>query len=146
MGIGAKGRTTDAGTHVPLVANWKGTAPAGVVCDDLIDFTDFLSTLLDAVELEIPSGFVHDGLSFLPQIKGEEGNPRRWIFCHYDPKWGNRPKRRYVQNKKWKLYEDGRFFNLEVDILEKNPLDRNKLSRDVQKIIKEFEEVLANMR
>ena len=39
--IGDKGRPTDAGTHVPLVAQWKGHIPAGKVNQDLIDFTDF---------------------------------------------------------------------------------------------------------
>jgi len=144
--IGAKGLTTDAGTHVPLVANWKGNIPEGLVCDDLIDFTDFLPTLLDIADAKAPSGFVNDGRSFIPQLFGEKGNPRDWIFCHYDPRWGNRPKRRYVQNKEWKLYGDGRIFNLKADILEENPLNRKQINADVQKIIKKFEDVLAQMK
>lgn len=144
--IGAKGLTTDAGTHVPLVANWRGHVPEGFVCDDLIDFTDFLPTVLDVTETKAPSPFVYDGRSFLPQVLGEKGNPRDWIFCHYDPRWGNRQKKRYVQNKKWKLYEDGRLFNLKTDILEQNPLDFKQLNTDVQNIIKKFEDVLAQMK
>ena len=42
---GDKGRPTDAGTHVPLIAQWKGHVPAGRVSQDLVDFTDFLPTL-----------------------------------------------------------------------------------------------------
>jgi hypothetical protein len=42
---GDKGRPTDAGTDVPLIAQWKGSIPAGKVNQDLIDFTDFLPTL-----------------------------------------------------------------------------------------------------
>lgn len=38
---GGKAKFTDAGTHVPLIANWPGTTPAGTTCKDLIDFTDF---------------------------------------------------------------------------------------------------------
>ena len=144
--IGAKGLTTDAGTHVPLVANWKENIPEGLVCDDLIDFTDFLPTLLDMAGESSPSTVPLDGRSFLPQIRGEKGNPREWIFCHYDPKWGNRPKKRYVQNKEWKLYEDGRIFNLKTDILEENPLNRKQIHADVQEIINKFEEVLARMK
>jgi arylsulfatase A len=143
---GAKGQTIDAGTHVPLMANWKGNAPEGAACDDLIDFTDFFPTLLDAAGANAPSGLKLDGQSFLSQLVGEKGNPRDWIFCHYDPRWGNFPKKRYVQNKDWKLYDDGSFFNLRADILEKNPLNRLQLNPDVQDIIKNFENVLSRMK
>jgi arylsulfatase A len=74
------------------MANWKGNAPEGAACDDLIDFTDFFPTLLDAAGANAPSGLKLDGQSFLSQLVGEKGNPRDWIFCHYDPRWGNFPK------------------------------------------------------
>jgi len=53
---GGKGLTIDTGTHVPLIASWKGTALKGTVCDDLIDFTDILPTLLDAAKIKPPTG------------------------------------------------------------------------------------------
>ncbi len=144
--VGAKGLTTDAGTHVPFVANWKGHIPGGEICDDLIDFTDFLPTLLDVGDVKASTGSVLDGRSFLPQLYGKNGNPRSWIFCDYDPKWGKWTKKRYVQNKEWKIYEDGRIFNLKMDVLEENPLDRQRLNRDALMIIEEFEDVLARMK
>ena len=144
--IGAKGLTTNAGTHVPLIANWKGTIPEGLVKDDLIDFTDFLPTLLDAAEVKALSDQKLDGRSFFQQLLGNNGSPRDWIFCHYDPRWGNWPKKRYVQNKTWKLYDDGRIFNLQMDPLEENPLNRIQLKTDVLNIIKQFEDVLNQMK
>ena len=39
---GNKGETPDAGTRVPLIANWPGVIPAGRVCGDLVDFSDFV--------------------------------------------------------------------------------------------------------
>ena len=146
--IGAKALTTDAGTHVPLVANWKGKIPEDVVCDDLIDFTDFLPTLLDAADTQAPSGSVADGRSFLPQLFGEKGNPREWIFCHYQPKWGQwkTTLKRFVHNKQWKIYDDGSIFDLSADILEENPLNREQLNPDVQNIITKFEKVLDQMK
>ena len=38
---GGKGGLKDMGTHVPLVAYWKGKTPPGTVLNDLVDFTDF---------------------------------------------------------------------------------------------------------
>ncbi|MFQ5733429.1 MAG: sulfatase-like hydrolase/transferase, partial [Planctomycetaceae bacterium] len=41
---GGKGDLTDAGTNVPLIANWKGTVKPGRVANDLVDFSDWLPT------------------------------------------------------------------------------------------------------
>jgi arylsulfatase A len=118
---GGKGQTTDGGTHVPLVANWKATMPAGKVCDDLIDFTDFLPTLAEAAQTSLPSGLTVDGRSFLPQLRGETGSPREWIFCHYFRNAGNPPKR-FARDKRWKLYETGELYDLSADALEEQPI------------------------
>ena len=76
---GGKGLTKDRGTHVPLICNWPGTIPASVVEDDLIDTCDYLPTILEAAGVPVPEGYVMDGRSFLPQLRGETGDPRDWI-------------------------------------------------------------------
>ena len=78
---GGKGLTTDAGTHVALIANWKGTIPAGKVCPDLVDFSDILPTIAEASSASVGSEI--DGRSFLPQLRGRRGEPRDWIFIWY---------------------------------------------------------------
>jgi arylsulfatase A len=118
---GAKGRTTDAGTHVPLVANWPGTMPAGRACDDLIDFTDFLPTLAEAAGARIPRRLHLDGRSFLPQLHGQDGNPRQWVFCHYFRDAGD-PVQCYVRDRRWKLYTNGNLYDIPVDPLEEYPI------------------------
>jgi arylsulfatase A len=118
---GAKGRTTDAGTHVPLVASWPGTMPAGRVCDDLIDFTDFLPTLVEAAGARLPRDLPRDGRSFLPQLRGQEGNPREWVFCHYFRDAGDAVQC-YARDKRWKLYTSGKLFDVPADPLEEHPI------------------------
>jgi arylsulfatase A len=122
---GGKGFTTDAGTHVPLIANWRGTIPAGKVCDDLVDFTDFFPTLAEAAGTELEPGVAIDGHSFLPQLRGEKGRPRQWIYCYYDPKmkarkWGLKI---FARDKRYKLYQTGEFFDVQADPLEGRPID-----------------------
>jgi len=119
---GGKGTPTDEGIHVPFIANWRGTSPSGKECDDLIDFSDFFPTIAEIADAKIPESLAIDGQSFLPQLRGEKGTPREWIFCHYDPRWGRWKSSRFVRNKRWKLYDDGRLFDLRVDPLEKSPI------------------------
>jgi arylsulfatase A len=124
---GGKGTTTVYGTHAPLVVNWPAAGVKGKVCDDLIDFTDVLPTLVAAGGAKPPSGAALDGRSFLPQIKGEKGHPREWIFCHYEPRHGpNNSKTRFVHDKEFKLYQDGRLIDLNADELEKSPIPEGK--------------------
>lgn len=141
---GGKGGTTMAGTHVPLIAHQEGVSPRGAVCDDLIDFTDFLPTLLDAAGAEMPARHPRDGRTFLPRVRGEKGRPREHIFCHYEPKWGHFKPARWVMDHRWKLYGDGRFFDLASDPLESRP--PISIPAETTETAAKFKEILSQMR
>ncbi|MCG8649002.1 MAG: sulfatase-like hydrolase/transferase [Pirellulales bacterium] len=117
---GGKGQMTDAGTRVALVAYQPGTVPAGVVNRDLIDFSDFVPTLQDIAGAPIPDGL--DGISFAPQLRGKSGPTRDWMYCYYNPRPEKTKPQRFVRDQRWKLYGDGRFFDVENDPHEKYPL------------------------
>jgi arylsulfatase A len=124
---GGKGQTTRRGTHVPLIVNWPAVIKEGWVNGDLIGSVDFLPTICEAAGVDTPAG--SDGVSFLPQLKGEEGRPREWLYSWYSPR--QRPDltvREWAQDKNCKLYGDGRFFELTADPFEERPLERNSLS------------------
>ena len=113
---GGKGMTVDRGTHVPMICNWPGTIPPDSVTPDLIDASDFLPTILEAAEITPPYGYFMDGRSFLPQLKGETGNPRDWIYFHFEPMSGRVHRfARFIRDHRWKLYDDGRLFDLNAD-------------------------------
>lgn len=122
---GGKGDTTDAGTRVPLIANWKGTTPAPKVCDDLVEFSDILPTLAEAAGCELPKNVIIDGQSFLPQLRGQKGNPRDWIFCWYRRDPGNK-LHRFARDKQWKLYDNGELFDVQKDVLEGKPIKKGE--------------------
>jgi len=119
---GGKGGMTDMGTHVPLVASWPGTAPSGVVVDDLIEFTDFYPTLAIAAGAATRKDDPIDGVSFLAQLRGHQGTRRPWVLCHYQPYWNKVPGQ-FVRTQEYKLYRDGRFFHIPVDLREQHPLE-----------------------
>ena len=121
---GGKGKTNDSGTHVPLICRMPGTIPAGAVNKDMVESTDFLPTIMEAAGLEFPDGFVVDGRSFYPQLTGEAGNPREWMFFHFEPMSARNAARRirFVRDDKWKLYETGELYDLRSDIEEELPI------------------------
>ena len=124
---GGKGTPSDLGTRVPLVASWKGTSPESAICDDLVDSTDVLPTILDAAgSSDLAVREMMDGRSFLPQIKGEQGTPRDWIYVHQDarPGWDKDKFTlvRFARGKRYKLYEDGRLYNVPEDLYEESPI------------------------
>ena len=139
---GGKGGMTDMGTHVPLIASWKGRTPAGLKSDDLIDFTDFYKTFADAAQINLGDKDPIDGVSFLPQLTGKNGEKRDWVLCHYQPYWNKKPGQ-YLRNQTYKLYRDGRFYEVPKDLEEKNNLStglervetqRQKLQSDLDRL------------
>lgn len=103
--LGAKGDLLEGGCRVPLVVNWPGVTPAGRVARDLIDSSDFFPTFAALAGAALPAGRVIDGRSFLPQIRGEAGTPREWVFLQLARRW-------YVADQRWKLTEAGQLFDL----------------------------------
>jgi len=130
---GAKGTTRDAGNHVPLIVRAPG-ARGGRVLDDLIDFSDFLPTLAEAVGVKLPAAVQTDGVSFWPRILGQPGAPRPWHFTYYYPRpytrrfdsAYNHTEVRFVRDQRFKLYGDGRFYDVSVDPGEKRAIPYNQ--------------------
>jgi arylsulfatase A len=100
---GHKGELLEGGSRVPLIASWKGTLSAGGVRNDLIDFSDLLPTFADLAGATLPAGVKFDGRSFAPQLRGEAGHPRDWIFVQLGAGW-------YVRDDGWKLNEKGELY------------------------------------
>lgn len=119
---GGKGTTTARGSHVPLIASWPAVMAEGRVCQDLVGVADFLPTLCEAAGVAAPEGV--DGISFLPQLKGEKGSSREALYLWYSPR--QKPDltvKEYAFDQTHKLYRDGRLFDLAADPFETgNPL------------------------
>ncbi len=143
---GSKSFTIQAGTHVPMIANWPGVIEPGQINDNLVDFTDFLPSLMEVAGAELPADFVADGTSYFPQLVGRPSTPRSWIFCHYAPRWGrNFETRRFVYDRRWKLYDDGSFYDIASDPREERPVTDEDLSAQGLEVKRGFQTVLDRM-
>jgi len=147
---GGKGLTTENGIKVPCIANWPGVIKEGSVSNEFVDAIDFLPTLLEASGTQVPEGFKTDGQSFLPILKGEATDRRDWVYISYNPKPGvgkdNFHPAEFVFNEKYKLYGDGRFYNIENDKLEKQLLNPTEIGTDVKNIKERFSTILDSLK
>ncbi len=136
---GGKGEMTDTGTHVPLIANWSGTVPAGRVRSDPVDFSDFLPTLCEVTGAPLPEGVTIDGRSFLPQLRGEPGKPRDWVYIQLNEK-------RAVRGRRWKLHHDGRLYDMPADPFEESPITPGEGGEEAAAARKRLQAVLAELK
>ncbi len=143
---GGKGSTRHTGTHVPLIANWPGRIPANRVCRDLVDSTDFLPTICEVAGIRLPSDRPFDGRSFLPQLRGEKGNPREWVYCWYARNGGAAAEKEFAMNHDYKLYRDGAFHDLRTDLAEAKPLDPKALNAEAAAARKQLQAALDKYR
>jgi len=142
---GGKGTTTTSGMRVPLIANWPGSVAAGKVHPGLVDTTDFLPTLLEVAGAKPPPGLTLDGRSFLPQLRGQRGRPRDWVYSWYSPRQlpnTSMTVRELAFTDRYKLYRTGEFFDLGKDEDEKEPLGVASLSGDAAAAAKLLQKAL----
>ncbi len=118
---GAKGQMWEGGIRVPYIVRWKGTLPAGRVCDFPVSALDIFPTALAAAGVAADPQRPLDGVNLLPFLTGrEKGRPHETLY------W-RQGERHAVRHGDWKLVtEPGQavdaLFNLAEDIGEKNDL------------------------
>ena len=146
---GGKGTPVDAGCHVPMIAFWEGKIKPGTVCSNMVDFSDFLPTIAELGEAKLPADREIDGRSFLPQLLGKRGNPRKSIFVHYDKDPKRDPPRmrrvRFAYDGQYKLYQDGRVYDVPNDIEEEHALDKETFSNAAKAKLSELQQALDAM-
>jgi arylsulfatase A-like enzyme len=99
-----KGQAKEIGCRVPMIVNCPSVVKAIGPCDELVDFSDVLPTLVDLAAAELPKEYVIDGQSFACLLRGETYTGRKWIFSYLADK-------RMLRDKRWLLEGDGRFYD-----------------------------------
>ena len=136
---GGKGELTDLGTNVPLIASWKGTIQPAQVVDDLVDFSDFFATFADLAKAPLPEDVAIDGKSFAQRLVTNRAAQRQWAFSER----GN--NRFFVRTAKWKLYNDGRLFNMAADRREQKPISKSAQSPEAARARAALQKAIAGL-
>jgi arylsulfatase A len=134
---GGKGAPNYRGSHVPLIITW-GDRLAGKTSDRLVDLTDILPTIADAVGTPVPAEWDIDGVSLFPEINGEEPLDKELILMHFNPLWPTTafPKAsRYAMDHKYAYFWDGRIYEYKTDNEFSNPIMYADASDEVKKAV-----------
>ena len=140
---GGKASLPDNGTHVAFIAHWPAHISHGVNNKQLVDFTDILPTLCELGGVAL-TDVDSDGHSLGPVFRGEGPSGREWVYCHYirngfPQQTADEKKRQeiikkqdqqikqklagsFVRTSRYKLYGDGRFYDIRKDVEEKRIL------------------------
>ena len=154
---GRKGDSRDGGTRVPLLVRWPEHISPGSRCRDLVHVQDFLPTFVELAGGELDNDNAYDGRSFAPQLLGEKGTPRSFFVGRgaHPSVWLDRVqselgrptleswKMVWVHGIRYKLYDDGRFYDLDVDPEESQRILPGKGSVEAEAMRRGFQTILA---
>jgi len=136
---GMKASMLEGGSRVPLVVNWPGTTPGGIVNHDLTDFSDFFGTFAELGGATLPEGVTIDSHSFAPQIKGEKGTPREWVYVELNGK-------SYARDARYKLTNGGQLFDLKNAPFEEIPVPADTTDPTAVASHKRLQDVLDQLK
>jgi arylsulfatase A-like enzyme len=104
----------EPGGNVPLIVNSPKLVPGGRTLA-LADFSDLFPTFCELAGARMPTDRVIDGRSFAAAVRGERFAGRTWIFNQYGTE-------RVVSDGRYKLWGDGRLYDLGADFFETKDL------------------------
>ena len=150
---GGKAMPIETGTGVPMLASWgkyNNLIPKHQV-DDLVDFTDFMATFADAMQIKVPIEWNTDGHSFLPVLRGEK-NPdeREWVFVHYQPNHVPQANLeqygcRFFKDHNYKYYSNGAFYNYKKDPEERRGLTAKAATKEENELRAKYKAMMDKL-
>ncbi len=110
---GRKATTWEGGQRLPCIVRWPGMVPAGTTCSELTTAMDFLPTLVNLADGQVPDDRILDGRDVGALWRGESGarSPHEAFFYY------RRDELEAVRDAEWKLHlTTGELYNLRQDI------------------------------
>lgn len=123
-----KGFLYEGGIRIPLVVRWPGRVKAGDVITVPMTHSDWMPTLLEALQLPAPA--VTDGSSRASVLLGNGRPPARPLYWHqpHYTNQGGRPSGA-IRDGDWKLLEDYESGSVELYNIARDPAERYDLAK-----------------
>ena len=132
---GLKRSNLDGGVHIPLVFYGDGFIPAGVKNKELVSNYDFISTMAEMLNVELP--VKKDGLSYWKTLmKGKKISKDRYVVfgSNYGPG--------ILTNEGWKLRQYRAANVFELYNLREDPQERHDVSAQHPEIVEKLKAIL----
>ena len=142
---GGKGLLNDRGTRVPLIVSWPGTVMKDSVTDSITDFVDVLPTISAVAGIDRSQLGDIDGYSFLPLLKGETDATKGYAFTYFVDKTSDTFQSYWARTQRWKLYDDGRLFDIRHDPEEQSPITASEDGTEARQIRHRLEQVIHSL-
>ena len=81
----------EGGIRVPLIAYGPGLVRENIVSDHVCAFWDYLATICELIQIDSPKST--DGISFLPELKGEKQKSHDHLYWEFHEKGGKQAVR-----------------------------------------------------
>ncbi|MFO0940371.1 MAG: sulfatase [Pirellulales bacterium] len=82
-----KGYLTDPGINTPCIVRWPGVTKPGQVAHNLLSGEDFTPTMMEIAGIEPLKEM--SGISFAKQLRGQQFQPRKYVFAERGPHGGD---------------------------------------------------------
>lgn len=133
---GYKAALFEGGIGVPFIARWPGQIPAGEVDEtSLFSAVDLLPTFCEIAQVDLPVGYVPDGVSQVSTLKGKPSSTReKPLFWKTQAGWPPRQNRPdhwvayAVVHQNWKLVTSREEERVELFKISADPAEANDLS------------------
>jgi arylsulfatase A len=100
-----------------------------------VDISDFMGTFAELAGAKMPDGVTVDSHSFAPQLRGEKGSPRDWVYVELNGK-------SYVRDARFKLTGSGELFDLAEAPFKEIPIAADTTDPDAAAAKKSLQSVL----
>ena len=139
---GFKRSMYEGGLRQAAMVRWPGHVPAGRVTEEPWAFWDFLPTVAELIEAEIPEGVPTDGFSLVEFLKGGSAPQRDYFYWELHE---GRPIQA-VRFGDWKAVRNGPGSALELYDLAKDVGEKNNVAADQPDLIEKAERLMKEAR
>ena len=129
---GRKRSLHEGGVRVPGIVEWPATVKPGTTTDFAGITSDYLPTIVDALDLKMPDSRPIDGISLLPVLKGAKNVARQNPIGFHAGKQGA------LHSGKWKIYTRDGGQNWALYDLSSDPGEKRDLAKDAPKRLAEM--------
>ena len=116
----------------------------GKVSDALVDLSDWLPTVCESAGAPVPESLHLRSKSFAPLLRGEPFTGREQIYCWYERNGTRDKASQHTRDRNYKLYADGRFYDVANDFKEERPMDTELLPKKAAAAYKKLKFALGH--